>query len=159
MKKVCRFLFPILALAWLMFIFGNSFLDAEQSSQISSGYTDMAVDIIEDITDTPVDQPQRDTITTVIRKMAHCLEFMLLSILTFLAFTVNGLSVKEHLFFHLFLGLSVGLMDETIQRMSEGRTSSVVDVYIDFAGFALGICLCLLLRYLHSQRKEKKQTE
>ena len=64
MKKVFRFLFPLLAFAWLMFIFGNSFLDGTKSSQISSGYTDMAVDILEDVTDKPVDQPTRDTVTT-----------------------------------------------------------------------------------------------
>ena len=155
MKKLLRIVFPLLAIGWLIFIFANSAMDSEKSAQMSAGYSDTAIGIIEDITDSSVTTEQQTIIVKVIRKTAHCLEFMLLSILTFLAFSVNGHSVKGHLFFHLFLGLSVGLIDEAIQLSSEGRSSSVVDVFIDFSGFLLGVLLCLFIETLHKHRKEK----
>lgn len=157
MKKVFRILFPLLAIGWLIFIFTNSAMDSVKSAEMSAGYSDTVVDIFENITEKPATEDQQHTIVTIIRKTAHCLEFMLLSILTFLAFSVNGHSVKDHLFFHLFLGISVGLIDEAIQLSSEGRSSSVIDVWIDFSGFLLGVLLCLFLQTLHKNKKAKKQ--
>ncbi|HAZ19724.1 MAG TPA: hypothetical protein DCY74_03755 [Clostridiales bacterium] len=159
MKRFVRVLFPLLTLCWLSFIFTNSAMDAEKSTEMSDTYTDKAVDIVEEVTQKPVTEEGRETLETIIRKSAHCLEFTLLSIVTYISFTVNGLDMKRHIFFLLWLGLLIGLTDEAIQLHSEGRYSSVVDVYIDFAGFALGACLCLFIRYLHRRKKTHPPVE
>ena len=44
----------------------------------------------------------------------------------------------------LLLGLSTALADETIQRFT-GRTSSVIDVWVDMGGFLFGLLLTWLV--------------
>ena len=75
------------------------------------------------------------TYNAFIRKAAHVLEFMLLGILLFLL-KVN--SKRIQLFTILFTALAAAVTDETIQLFN-GRTDSVKDILIDFAGSAAGI--------------------
>ena len=51
----------------------------------------------------------------------------------------------RHVSWPLLGGLATALMDETIQRWIPGRTSSVVDVWIDFAGVVAGLFVALLI--------------
>ena len=52
----------------------------------------------------------------------------------------------------LFSGLLVAVIDETIQLFPKGRSSSVVDVWIDFAGvFSAFVVTVLLYKFLEKK--------
>jgi hypothetical protein len=77
----------------------------------------------------------------LIRKGAHVLEFMTLGILLVL---LNAAEKRVGVFAILFVALSVGVIDETIQRYT-GRTSQVKDIVIDFAGALAGMAIAAII--------------
>ncbi|MCM1462587.1 MAG: VanZ family protein [Bacteroides sp.] len=86
-----------------------------------------------------------------VRKIAHATEFGVLGI-ALAAFYRRRLRSKLPLL--AFAGLFAAAVDETIQLFSAGRTSQLVDVWIDFAGFTLGVALVALIVVI----RRKKQT-
>ena len=52
-------------------------------------------------------------------------------------------------------GLAVACIDETIQIFTPGRASSLIDVWIDTAGFALGFVVIYSVYTIQSKLKEK----
>ena len=72
---------------------------------------------------------------TFLRKAAHFSEFALLGLL----FCGRHRLVRNETPLHLMgFGLAVACIDETIQIFTPGRASSLIDVWIDTTGFALG---------------------
>ncbi|WBW98970.1 VanZ family protein [Oceanirhabdus sp. W0125-5] len=73
-------------------------------------------------------------ITLVIRKTGHFFVFFMLA---YFLYTIikNILNKKSSIYvWVLFLCLLIGVLDEFYQSFIKGRTSSVRDVVIDFAG-------------------------
>lgn len=89
----------------------------------------------------------------IIRKLAHGLEFALFG-------TVLSLFVFERLEKKLavicFIGLFTAVFDETIQLFSDGRFSSVKDIWIDFTGFAAGAAAIFLLKIFIGDADDRK---
>lgn len=54
-----------------------------------------------------------------------------------------------------FPGLTAACVDETIQMFVTGRNSSLLDVWIDAAGVAVGIGLLLAGYHLFRRKREK----
>ena len=78
---------------------------------------------------------------TFLRKAAHFSEFALLGLL----FCGRHALVRKAVPLHLMgFGLAVACIDETIQIFTPGRASSLIDVWIDTSGFALGLILIFL---------------
>lgn len=76
-----------------------------------------------------------------LRKAAHFSEFALLGLL----FCGRHALVRKAVPLHLMgFGLAVACIDETIQIFTPGRASSLIDVWIDTSGFALGLILIFL---------------
>lgn len=71
-----------------------------------------------------------------IRKLAHVLEFMVFSALTY---AIVRPQTKQGYCNVFFSGFLVAFLDETIQLFPEGRGSYVIDVWIDLVGIVLGI--------------------
>ena len=80
-----------------------------------------------------------------VRKLAHFAEFLLEGFLLMLCLRVYTKHFVRHVSWPLLGGLATALMDETIQLRIAGRTSSVVDVWIDFGGVTAGLLVALLL--------------
>lgn len=80
-----------------------------------------------------------------LRKAAHFSEFCLLGVL------VSARRLSENREPKLTLsgfGLTVACIDETIQIYVPGRASSLIDVWIDTAGFVTGTLLVMLMHSL-----------
>lgn len=122
----------------LCLIWGNSLLPAESSSELS-GWLQAFLSFL----------PEGELVHTLLRKAAHFSEFALLGLLMgwMAVLTRNRPTVSL-----LGLGLGTGCVDETIQLFVAGRASSILDVWIDFAGFAAGL-LILTLGYYHMEEK------
>lgn len=81
----------------------------------------------------------------IVRKLAHFGEFALLGFWFMLCLRVYTRRFVRHVSWPLFFGLLVAVLDETVQLYVPGRSSSVRDVLIDFAGVLAGLFVALLL--------------
>lgn len=146
---------PVLLVLLLMFIWGNSMLPAKQSNRMS----DIIVHIMggESSSDAGVSEKVEGTRSTsaCVRKLAHVSEYAALGfIFVFWRVRAGNTLVGQRSQIVLF-AVSVPLIDETIQIFSN-RTSSVKDIWIDLAGFALGSALVLTLSFWRRGRKYKE---
>lgn len=138
----------------LAFIFGQSMLPASMSMQTSDSLADTMEGILdhevpsEEVADSAKENASRpivDFFIKYLRKIAHFVEHGILGLeMFFLLMAIERQAKKEHeimpigiptLLFSLNMGLLAGFIDETIQIFS-GRMYSIIDVWLDFAGYA-----------------------
>lgn len=91
-----------------------------------------------------------------VRKMAHFTEYFVLGFVLTLILQMPGRKWRPSLSLQLFLLLAVPVIDETIQLHSSGRNSSIIDVWIDFAGCVAGLGLSYLIRHLWSRSRKPR---
>ena len=136
----------------LAFIWGNSLLSAELSSQVSRAVGEFLAGIL----------GEGDGVSTMggvsVRKIAHFVEFAALGIVSSLILNFMIANVWNRVSVSALLGLFIALTDETIQIFS-GRGSSVRDVWIDVSGYLFGclIVFVVLLLTKNIKRKSEKQ--
>ena len=118
----------ILIAANLALIWGNSLLPAAGSNAVSGGVLAFLGRFLPFLL--------TEAGHTFLRKAAHFSEFALLGLL----YSGRHRLVKRDTPVHLMLfGLTVACIDETIQIFTPERASSLIDVWIDTSGFALGL--------------------
>ena len=87
---------------------------------------------------------------TFLRKAAHFSEFALLGLL----YCGRHRLARQETPLHLMgFGLAVACIDETIQIFTPGRASSLIDVWIDTSGFALGLAVILTAYTIYNKIK------
>lgn len=121
-----RVIFGILALLWLGFIFYNSLQNASTSGEMSEGLLDV------------LHLPPE--IEPLARKLAHFFFFMLLGVLVSGTFYKGKCKVLPIV---LLCVLLCACADETLQLFSQGRSSELRDVWIDFSGALIGTAVSL----------------
>jgi len=125
----------------LIYIWSNSLLSIEQSSQQSG----KVLDIVEVVFNTPpldTDENQH-----VIRKIAHAVEFGLLGFEMVLLLILTYKMRWQNIMNIMFVGLAAATIDETLQIFS-GRGSMVSDVDLDFGGLLIGVSVGYILSVL-----------
>lgn len=137
----------ILLIFTLCFIWGNSLLPAS----VSGAFSGRVNDLINMIWHT-VDHRMVSGDDGVLRKIAHATEFAALGMEILVLFRYD---LKRKWTSIFLCGVSTALIDETIQMFIAGRSSEVRDVWIDFAGFLLGV----LLIHITLGRKRKRSAE
>lgn len=127
----------------LALIWGNSVLPGEDSGAMSGWVMELLSFL-----------PDTELAHTILRKAAHFSEFACLGVLVgWMSAMMRG---KTSLSL-LGLGLAVACVDETIQYFVPGRSSSLLDVWIDAAGFAAGLIL-LTLGYNIIKKRHLEET-
>jgi len=130
----------------LAFIWGNSLLNREQSSDESAWVLQLVTPILELFIG-------KGSVTEhLVRKLAHFTEFSLLGFELFFWFSAVREKGKEILLLAMAHGLFAALTDETIQLFS-ARGSQVQDVWLDFAGATTGASFALLIISLVRKRQ------
>ena len=138
----------------LAFIFGQSMLPASKSIETSDGVADTMGTILDhdapsdengDSVSDREDRPVIDFVIKYIRKIAHFIEHGILGLeIFFLLLAIEKAEGGETslmplrvttLLFSLNMGVLAGFFDESIQILS-GRTYSILDVWLDIAGYA-----------------------
>lgn len=122
-----KHLLTILILLNLALIWGNSMMTGLSSEAVSGGILELLGRFIPALL--------TEAGHTFLRKAAHFSEFALLALLFCGRHRLVHRSTPPHL---MGFGLAVACIDETIQIFTPGRASSLIDVWIDTAGFALG---------------------
>lgn len=116
----------------LAIIWGNSALPGEMSGQISGG-------LLASLKET---FPFLESLgETVLRKLGHFSEFTCLGLLLSWLAALLGQRGFYGITLPLLGGILVACADETIQIVSPGRASSLIDVWIDVSGVCTGILL------------------
>ena len=138
-----KHLFTALILVNLALIWGNSLMTGEDSGSLSGGIVEWLSRFLPMI--------GTEAGHHFLRKAAHFSEFALLGILT----GTRRISGGNVLTLSLSgFGLAVACIDETIQLYVPGRGSSLIDVWIDSAGFVTGLLLVMfgytLIRKKHN---------
>ena len=129
----------------LAFIWGNSAMTAQQSGDMSGSLLTQLLAVFPFLAG--------EHAHLILRKLAHFSEFAALGLLGSARKRLSGPLFPA---FFLF-GLAPACIDETIQLVVPGRASSLIDVWIDAAGFAFG-CAVTLGFAIITRRTNKNQT-
>ena len=133
-----RVIFTIALIACVIFIFRNSMEAGYISSARSQAIMAKVNAVLGKVHLGPLSEH-------TIRKLAHFSEFALEGFLLMLCLRVYTSHFVRHTSWPLLAGMATGLMDETIQTRIAGRTSSVIDVWIDMAGVVAGLFVALII--------------
>jgi len=146
MRKILALLSFIV---WMGFIFWNSLQTGIESSETSGR-------IVSFLMRMAPEWLSEETLSLIIRKTAHVLEFAVLGGLG--GETVRLWLSKARLWLTVIIAFGISLAascaDETIQFYVPGRSGAFADVLIDAAGIALGLLTWLALR---NQKKKKDE--
>ena len=148
MKKK-SLIFAILALLATGFIFYNSMKTAAESSASSGTIVNMIIDWFSHINK----HLDRDTITVLVRKTAHVVEFFMQGLFISLAYYFGKYSFSKRIVYLLFWGLLTACTDELIQNFFHGRAGLVYDIWIDFIGVLLAAVLYFIITALSGRKK------
>lgn len=149
-----RYLWVCVYILLTAFIFTRSLHSAEVSSD-ESGFL---VEVVESIIRLFYASPPADitdTVTVFVRKTAHVVEFAALSFVACRVGYAFEKRFKDFVSWVLLSGLLTACIDEAIQLTSEGRAGLISDVFIDFSGTIIGICLTVLLIFIMSKLRKK----
>ena len=144
-KAVCA----LLLVFNLAFIWGNSLLDGKQSAKLSNGI--VAMD--SSTQDKGIDE--LEALQKLVRKAAHLAEFACLGMLLTWGCYLAGTKGVSLYTLPLFGGMTAACIDETIQHFVAGRTSDLLDVWMDEAGALMGMMLFLLGHHVWKKYKCK----
>ena len=93
-----------------------------------------------------------------VRKLAHFCEYLLLGAeCCCITCVLTGKAASPYLWADMFIVLLMGVLDEYLQIFT-GRTSSIADVLIDFAGGLTGIVIVLLVAFAVFDRIERAKS-
>ncbi len=126
-----RLPFIVATIIATLFIFNNSL----QSAAVSTESSGRIVSFFAYILGFFRVYPDKAWLVTFVRKGAHIAEFTLQAILLANCFEMQ---YKRRIIYIFFLGLLTACVDEYIQVFSQGRAGMVQDIFVDFAGTALG---------------------
>ena len=132
----------ILIAANLALIWGNSLLPGASSDAVSGGVLAFLGQFLPFLL--------TEAGHTFLRKAAHFSEFALLGLLYGGRHRLTKRETPAHL---MLFGLTVACIDETIQIFTPDRASSLIDVWIDASGFALGLVVIITACKLYNKIK------
>lgn len=139
----------VLATLAALFVFSGQ--DSEESNQVSG----VVVDFVMKLFNMSDDTETVNTVTLVVRKLAHFTIFAVLGASLY-AFTSSLLLLRPYIS-TLIIGLCAAIINELQQLTSEGRTASIRDVAIDFSGVVVGSLIVWgIVRWVQNRRKIKK---
>ena len=143
-----RVIFTFALIACIVFIFSNS-MQIGDVSESASGRVLLLMKKANHLTD------------HIVRKLAHFCEYALEGFLLTLCLRVYTRHFFVHISWPILGGLLTALTDETIQMFSDGRSSQLTDVWLDFSGVMAGIlvglfclALCRMCWLLYKHRNE-----
>ena len=125
-----KILCAVLLACNLLFIWGNSLINADLSGSLSQWVRDMLGTVAGEM------PGQSDG---VLRKLAHFLEFCSLGFLLSWQLAMRKEKIRALVLPSAALGCLAACVDEMLQHFSPGRAPRLTDVGIDTAGVLVGI--------------------
>lgn len=144
-RKRQKMLLTVLIGLNLAFIWGNSAMTGQQSGDMSGSILAVVAELF------PIFAGENGHF--LLRKLAHFSEFAALGLLSGARKLAGGEKIRLNL---AGFGLAVACIDETIQLYVPARASSLIDVWIDSAGFFTGMILLVLGHNIYKALKSSK---
>lgn len=138
MRKYIPF---ILIILMLVLIFGSSSVNGPVSYSASGIIANAVKKLMTFLGD---DNYSVSTIDIIIRKLAHFIEYLMLTVLLSIGFSNVMRNKWLSLLLSGFIGFTVSLIDESFIQAASSRNSSIFDVFIDLSGIAAGILVLTL---------------
>ena len=152
-------LLAVTILLQISFIFSNSLKDAVNSDNQSDVFVRFAVEKLLGLDYESQNDDFLGTVSFVIRKIAHFCDYGLLGILVFLFIYIYiySSSVPIAFFITVQFCFVIGIVDEFLQRFSDGRSASFRDTLIDASGaFTACVGMMLIIKIIQRFSKRKK---
>mgnify|MGYP002964090559 CR=1 FL=1 len=153
-----RVIFTFALIGCIVFIFSNSMKIGEVSQGSSGRVLALLQGVLRRLGHPALAQRLTDHI---VRKLAHFCEYTLEGFLLTLCLRVYTRHFFVHISWPILGGLLTALTHETIQMFSDGRSSQLTDVWLDFSGVMAGIlvglfclALCRMCWLLYKHRNE-----
>lgn len=149
----------IITLLWVAVIFSFSLQPADTSSQLSLGVGHWLIELLpEAFADKLLSMPQEqlEFLHTLLRKVGHFAEYLILGVLSM--FTVLQTELRHKKWVALGFCVLVASVDETIQLFVSGRSGQVSDVVLDLVGALCGILILIGVRKLFGRGESAKNT-
>lgn len=132
---------------WTLFIFTQSLLPGEVSSNQSGFIVDVLYPLIQRL-GLNMDV---DTFSFIIRKLAHFTEYFILGVLLYVTYQPSFQTRK--LYTIIFLqGLITASIDETIQLFTPNRSGELRDVMIDISGVMIATTVSLIITNTYEKK-------
>ncbi len=160
MKRRERGIRIALAALMLLFIWGHSMMPASVSGRESEWVRELLEPLLALLQRGFFHLGLELEPSTLVRKLAHFTEFMVLGFLVGLM--LERPEGKTRFFPAEGICLAAACMDEFIQRFVPGRGPGLKDVLIDFSGATVGVCLAMAaicLVWLINNRKKSDPPE
>lgn len=143
-KRIYKTLLLALCLLTVAFIWGNSMLDRDRSSNVSNTFLVFLNPFLEKMGIVLKDDK-------LLRKIAHFAEFAVLGAELSLLYLLTCSLSRRSFSNSTFISLLVATVDETIQFFS-GRFPSFADILLDFSG---SLCTIILVIIIHMLNRKK----
>lgn len=151
-RKITVGLIIVLIVLTLGFIWGNSLMTKEESTESSESVSS----VIQTVVDAVLGEEVVTVEEGVVRKFAHATEFAALGLeFCLLIIALKQESYKRYLQI-LPIGLFVAAVDESLQFVSL-RGPSIIDVFIDFGGFFIMTAIFIAIFAIRNKVKAKRQ--
>ena len=149
---VARIVMTLLTTAMIGFIFGNSLMNAEDSSRQSGEILNLINSWLRML------NAGFGLDSFFVRKAAHFSEYAMLGLLS--AVTVFLYAHRRSRLFQFGLPLCAltAVCDEMIQMFSEGRSCQVSDMLLDCSGALLGTLLVWMFISISEKKKKRKDS-
>lgn len=141
-KQIHIFIAWTAAILWMMLIFYFSSQIADQSSELSTGVTQLIIEFINKIL--PRANFNIETFNYIVRKNAHFVVYLILGILVANALKKSGVVGYKGIVWALIICILYAISDEIHQLYVPGRAGQIKDVVIDSLGAMVGIRLWCL---------------
>lgn len=167
MKKsnILKWIIFAVALATNIFILVNSFMFGDASNAESSAITSTAASVVNGVLPGTVTKDNYESFIVIIRKVfGHFGLFGFSGVFTTWSIYFFVKQSKFNYFIHfsclsLLFGFWIAWLSEFVQLFVPGRSGSVTDVVIDFAGYFIGVLLVILILFLAKKPVFQKQKQ
>lgn len=158
-----KFIVVLLCIISFSFIFYNSTKPGDVSNEksyailnkIRAEYRELQGEETKQYNELP-NSSREEKLNLIIRKNAHAFEYCVLAIFVSLILFQFNLQGRKAVIYIMFICLFYAVLDEFHQIYVPGRTSSVRDVLIDFAGSLIGMLFYYLVHYAIENIKTRK---
>ncbi len=137
-KNIKRIIYLILVIIWMIIVFSFSNQNGTKSQGSSDIITNKIVEISDDYFALNI-KSSEDTISFVVRKLAHFSIYFLGGILIYNFINTFSINKKYIIIFSIVLGVAYACTDELHQLFIDGRSAQMMDVFIDSCGVVLAV--------------------
>lgn len=152
-KKIYKIFSIIFIIIWCTVVFLLSAEPSTKSSNTSGRFVNIVLKILFGTTN--VELGVLDSITFVIRKLAHFTLYALGGFLIYNLFMCYNISNKKRIIYSYVMGTFLAALDETHQFFVPGRSAELRDVIIDSVGIFTGLLVFKVFYVIINKVKEK----